>query len=684
MPFYCTHCERAFNNWQGFNSHNEAKHNWECDYCYTTFPFESQKEHHEAMYHAFHCEECDRNFATEKDQAQHDAAKHHFECKFCDRVFRSEGARDQHQGSPAHNLKCTKCEKRFATEAGRNSHFIADHACDQCSLSFNTKKDVDLHRISAHRVPCEYCVKTFPSTETLQAHTNTMHSLKCQKCPRVFRLQENLSKHIEDEHTYKCSRCDITFDSLIAKSSHFYSTHCFKCENCQMSFETLVEKNRHYQSTHVTTCSRCHAEFTSQELLRVHFARAHVFPCEKCGLKCDSSAELSEHFAETHIFKCTACHEKFSTVEGRERHHRFHHEIECPNCSEKLETPLALLEHLRTHVHRCVDCDSGFDSQAKLEKHKEEWHTNVKSKLKCSGCAETFESPVLLLEHSKSAHRIQCEKCNGTFSDEETLSSRELAHHTTILKCPMCNIEAENNNGLTDHVAQAHPKAALLDSHLVIIKCEECAALFRTSEDLAEHIKLHRLATSGQDVPSKYKCINCEKDFGSQMDLATHILHAHFLRCKQCTGLRFASLQELSEHTAKMHMPVPVLSSSTQTDPVPDPVRTAELGLESYNTSTDTSSEDSFHDAPLPQTYALPQTEINELATQTTEHRCDACVAMFDNEEELDQHLENSPFHGPPALHCDECQIGPFRDQLELLKHIESKPHETKWVLSII
>ena len=145
-------------------------------------------------------------------------------------------------------------------------------------------------------------------------------------------------------------------------------------------------------------------------------------------------------------------------------------------------------------------------------------------------------------------------------------------------------------------------------------------------------------------------------------------------------------------------MPVVVISTATQTEPTKDPVIAKNLGINQYSSeSSDESfqSADSRQEPEIQQVYTLPMyetkaaqtyalSEYKAAATQTTAYTCDECPGVFDTEADLEFHMEHSPFHGTPGLICTECHIGPFQDQIELLRHIQSKPHKTQWVLSMV
>jgi hypothetical protein len=100
----------------------------------------------------------------------------------------------------------------------------------------------------------------------------------------------------------------------------------------------------------------------------------------------------------------------------------------------------------------------------------------------------------------------------------------------------------------------------------------------------------------------------------------------------------------------------------------------------------------------IPQAHAVPVQDHEhyckdcniQLFAQTTaghvqdnEHYCNNCKETFVDEEQLQAHFEQSPFHDMPVLGCCECKVE-FENQLELHQHLESQPHDLQWVLFVI
>ncbi|KAF8851861.1 hypothetical protein BDZ45DRAFT_808004 [Acephala macrosclerotiorum] len=201
--------------------------------------------------------------------------------------------------------------------------------------------------------------------------------------------------------------------------------------------------------------------------------------------------------------------------------------------------------------------------------------------------------PALLLEHFKSAHKNQCENCNDAFNDEEALTGcQPLVLAAFAFLAPLLYTPIEYSSSAHGLRCRRHDAACgnkkTTSSHRRRHHTE-CQVLLNTGDNLAEHTKLHLLVTTtmaacGQGAHSKYKYINCDN------------------------VLSFWVSAIFSRHVTKMHTSVLVISASTETDSIPDPGGAENSGLDSYNTSIYTSSEGSFHDAPLSQTYALPQT----------------------------------------------------------------------------
>jgi hypothetical protein len=64
------------------------------------------------------------------------------------------------------------------------------------------------------------------------------------------------------------------------------------------------------------------------------------------------------------------------------------------------------------------------------------------------------------------------------------------------------------------------------------------------------------------------------------------------------------------------------------------------------------------------------------------ENYCSDCNECFEDEEEVQRHFEQSPFHKDEVLECSECMIR-FPNQLELHQHLDSKSHALTWVLFV-
>lgn len=497
---------------------------------------------------------------------------------------------------------------------------------------------------------------------------------------------------MSDEHVFRCTKCTMTFDMRTKFTAHCDAKHSFECKKCRSTFDT-------------------------PEVLNMHVARIHVFDCEKCGLQFDSTELLSRHFVSTHIFKCSSCSEEFETADVCAKHSHAQHNIMCPTCKKTFATPLALLVHAKTHVYRCHECKGRFDSRLELNRHRTSTHPTL---IKCEICPALFKSGEDLAEHGLQHHsadqmaptssndrqmKYLCPNCAEEYDSLVNLTLHISNAH--FLRCKMCpGLRFTSLHEFSEHTAQAHPVVeakssnddnncpdcskpfetpAMLVVHFTAAHFLECAvcpsALFPSEQALDEHVKsLHLSETESSNPIVKYSCPTCSTSYDSAIDLAHHVLRAHFLRCTQCSGLRFSTLQELSEHTVQTHMPVLISSTGTQTEP--ENFLAEKLGLDKYCTDTSDESFQSTTSQQPPLNHNLQQYESKMV--QTAEYRCDNCVAVFEDEEELEVHMEHSPFHGEPALFCTECYIGPYQDQIELLKHIESKTHKTKWVLSMI
>jgi uncharacterized C2H2 Zn-finger protein len=235
------------------------------------------------------------------------------------------------------------------------------------------------------------------------------------------------------------------------------------------------------------------------------------------------------------------------------------------------------------------------------------------------------------LQHYVAKHTFRCKECSATFDSSKDLDVHNISSHT--FKCNRC-------------------KGISFESSVALKKHEETA---------------HTLL-----------CPNCPQRFQVPSELSDHIIETHLLQCKKCPDVYFTSAEAKKEHkcTIDRAPQSQISNAATQTDPP----ETENSGLNGY-----ASSEASYVTSKeiIAQVYEFPRTEFKEVATQTNIYECEECDAFFEKEEEIELHKNHSPFHGPRALGCTECLLL-FPNQIELLRHIESKPHRTRWVLSMI
>lgn len=669
-PFQCRVCQKFFMTAAALTEHNEATtHGFPCQDCQAVLDSMSQLEAHETEFHKVCCDQCERVFNRLDDLREHQARDHAYECPDCNRffptmallqahlnspqhtfecdechyTFRTRGALEQHKDSPAHSFECETCKNVFRTTQALDCHIALAHKymCNKCSKDFDDPIILQLHKVEKHVFRCVSCNFSFESEAGLQRHRDQSHLIKCLKCSRYFESQAQLEHHIPIEHIFACGKCPLVFNTNTALITHVSEAHTFECEKCKEIFHDSASYEQHKATSHVVNCDKCSLAFSSPAELETHVSAIHILHCQECPATFWSAAALDEHYNTTHIFKCDKCSEGFDSLEARDEHKASAHAFPCENCEQAYGSLAELVRHSITHCLQCKKCpDQSFSSAAEFQEHVE-----------------------------GHIHDDQTSTQGSSTSSENggSLGSLHVSVDTTI-------------NGVTDLITPA-----FLDAHF--LRCEKCpTALFATKAAHDEHVRdsLNHQSHLVQEAVI-YSCSTCTYTCEAGSTLANHIIQDHFFRCQQCLGLRFCNEQELSEHTAKNHVPVIAVSTAVQTDAVEDFMLATSLGVEPYNSESTDGSFKSAHSSQQTehaQTHSLPLYETK--ASQTTIYHCDECVGVFDTEEDLAFHMENSPFHGPPLLFCTECHVGTFQNQIELLKHIESKPHKTQWVLSMV
>jgi hypothetical protein len=380
-----------------------------------------------------------------------------------------------------------------------------------------------------------------------------------------------------------------------------------------------------------------------------------MFKCEFCTLSFETKFGCSEHAAKEHTFFCKPCLKSFKKEKMYKEHLLQFHSFKCEECGVILRSRILLAAHELGHAFKCqsLRCRQSFATAAALSIHQKS-HPIIK----CRSCGGKFDTPAGLDEHNSLAHKISCE-CGETLESSGALLQHFRSAH---IKFDCCTETFENCADLKLHYESVHTSTSGKSK-------KSLPATSRLEETVTTSEKDSSIPTEG-DAPqtailNRIPCPKCSEQLDNMDAFLEHYRFIHMFTCCDCEAV-FDNTTSLEHHEASVHA-----------NPVPD--SNADASLTFFDCTSSCSNPRATNEDSHP-----PKPDLKEAGIQTTVHPCIECGTTLDSSEDLDIHMKHSPFHGPKVLSCTECRDGSFTNQIDLLRHIESKPHKTRWVLAMI
>jgi hypothetical protein len=613
------------------------------------------------------CDQCDSLLFDQRDLVSHIKTEHgyNFLCEDCDNCFIDSTALEQHRAAVHDALVCRYCQgSKFNTQSQLDKHVGRWHSftCEICGEVTKHKKKHERHlrqhesdsdAALPHECPC--CEERYQDESTLQSHIADAHPWKCDKCNTYFNTQFAHDQHKFKEHNsvkLPCEYCTKKLATAEALQTHIAAYHSHKCEKCAMVFSSVASLELHHTQTHVLKCFKCAETFGDAETRLNHFWKVHSFKC--CGLSFDTAEILQEHKDLAHLSSCEACTRTFPSLAVFESHRDIYHNYNCKDCGDNFTSIAELVDH-------------------NIAKHPIQ-QTNLPTLprfpgLRCTKCPEELHSAQDLLDHDKKMHRHICEKCDAIFENYLALKRHITSAH--VITCPACSMECPDATTLiTYHIA------------MHMLKCELCAA------DSADHHSLQTHMATFHGTQENLPCDSCAMTFPSTAALDKHCLRSgHWLWCEVCPDKLFCTFAERDSHVISAHPCISESDTSYETSPdhfSPEKKSAPNTPPSAKGFFTPPSTAPTTRKATSAATASLHQDMPTRATKSKTIFQCDTCTdATFDTRADYDQHMEFSPFHGEPVLKCFECNLV-CKNQIALLTHIESKPHNVRWVLSMI
>jgi KRAB domain-containing zinc finger protein len=259
------------------------------------------------------------------------------------------------------------------------AHINKIYSCDNCSQSFKTIYEQNIHAINNHSelrpFKCDKCEKSFKHNYTLrdhlETHTETMN-FQCNLCNmKKFKTKLYLTRHIRNIHSnevfpYSCGQCGISLKTDIDLRQHesVHSTS-FKCNLCDTVFQNVPSIVDHIKSAHSNmhpfSCVQCGKSFKSRHYLKSHEEIHNIntnHKCHLCGVLCKQKSNLFKHIKTVHStltpYKCDQCDKSFKGKNCLNRHKLIHNpesKFKCHLCDASFKQRGGRSRHVK-RVHK--------------------------------------------------------------------------------------------------------------------------------------------------------------------------------------------------------------------------------------------------------------------------------------------------------------------------------------------
>lgn len=175
--------------------------------------------------------------------------------------------------------------------------------------------------------------------------------------------------------------------------------------------------------------------------------------------------------------------------------------------------------------YNCDKCQYSSETKAHVTRHITLVH-NVES-VKCPSCNFSTKNPESLRKHMNTHHKAEytCETCDFKCTEYKIMHTHKLEHNACT--CEHCGKKFSKLESKKNHTALYH------NPNLVLKKCTDCNAEFRTPAELRNHEKRCK------NIDENAVCSHCDQNFKLYTDLSKHIKLQHDLNapkfyCDEC------------------------------------------------------------------------------------------------------------------------------------------------------
>ena len=365
-----------------------------CNYCPQVFKIEARRQDHVRKQHLqLSCRVCNFSATTKELLQQHHQKMHMHGCTSCSLVFTTVEQLEEHNAT--HFLESDRKGKKRAETVKpiviENTEVKSSILlCNVCNIAFLSDLHLKAHIENGHqnKVNCLVCSLTFNSRQDVNAHMVKEHPLtKCLHCHLSFRSSQLMKLHVIDEHPEAEGEMDgfespnqrpVT-ENKVSKKRTTPSSELSRLEDDPLSAKPINKK----------IVIRGHLDETGKRILpaeanignKQSATKSSVRICTICNIGFVNDVHFQAHIGKCRQNKeiCLVCNSTFDTRQEVNEHMSKEHPLtKCLYCRNSFRCPILRKSHMvnahEEHFHFCTICWSPHETVEELEEHIAESH----------------------------------------------------------------------------------------------------------------------------------------------------------------------------------------------------------------------------------------------------------------------------------------------------------------------
>ena len=585
--YQCEKCENVYENKESIYPHFHRKHmgmKFKCDKCSKMFGVRSEMERHFKR-----CGRVSRNdskVASGIFTVKTVDGIQKYQCTKCDNIYENKESiyPHFHNNHREKKFKCDKCNKMFGVRSKMDRHF---KRCD--GVFRNKPRDgsgifnvINVDGIKKYQ--CVKCENIYENKDSVYPHFHTKHrekKFKCDKCSKMFGFKSKLDEHVkrcdgifranprdgrsviftvinaDGVKKYQCTRCENTYENSWSVYPHFDRKHKekkHKCEKCGKMFQFQPSLQIHMnkcdgilrERVSRPKSNRRKRQFGTKDYHIITANKENIFQCSHCERSCKDLLKLNNHFNNSHKekkFICEKCDKMFAMESNMKIHFK--------NCNGILRTKRGIrsrntnykvIEINEEKRVQCIKCQETFSDKDNFYTH---FRIHMEKKFKCDKCSQMFVYNSILQAHLK--------KCNGQRRRQSKIKDVEY------------KITTDDNGKKKFHCnkcAKSFARVAKIIQHIYIVhrekkfKCEKCTKMFALKSIMKKHVQMcdgtlrertkngvgnrninYKLLEINRQI--QFQCIKCQEIFSDRTSFHVHFrthLEKKF-KCEKCTKM---------------------------------------------------------------------------------------------------------------------------------------------------